>query len=197
MQAYYVKVVGEMRTAHDRMWNYAGAPVFTLEIAGARVRVGAMMVMNNTMFLSEALTQELNLFCSNDIDHVRSLARLFDALGQGVLSLAHECAATFPTAGTVGPVQLGNVQWPYLLRRKYGALPISQPWGLDRPVYLLDPCKPNGLVIKFWQVPDGDEDVDDPAAVQKAWHKAGVAPEVVSVASAPYGCLVLSNHEAT
>ena len=71
------------------------------------------------------------------------------------------------------------MQWPSQLRDLYPDACISQPWGFFRPVYKVATAPPAGgsWVVKYCQVESAE--VASNVEVQRAWHRAGVAPAVV------------------
>lgn len=132
------------------------------------------MVKNK--LLCEPLTPQLHLFCSNSQEHMLHLARVLQALYNALprLAVLRDNAATGGL--TSQPYsQSPSVQWPWLILQRFPGAKVSQPWGLRRPVYIVQTQEEEHLVVKFMQRCEGVE-------VQQAWQQAGAAPEVVSEA---------------
>ena len=146
--------------------------------------------------LSEPLMQPLQLDHSRGQKHMLALCRTMAAVRLTLVSLAAEQhKAAFPGINT--QLQWAGRPWP-LCQGVYESWVVQRPWG--DTVYLLKrqqaaagshsaggvaagtQTQPEKLVAKFWQ-PQGDNAIGD--IVQKAWHRQGVAPEVVSASKLP------------
>ena len=147
--------------------------------AGALQSSGLAIIKNQ--LLCEPLTPRLHLFCSNSQDHMLHLARVLQALHNALprhATLRVSIAASATSAAGLASqpfAQEDSVQWPYLIHQHYPGAKVSQPWGLRRPVYIVQTQEEEHLVVKFMQQCEGVE-------VQQAWQQAGAAPEVVSEA---------------
>ena len=141
--------------------------------------------------LTEPLMQPVQLYLSNFPQHMLALARTMAAIRQSLDNLAVEQQAA---CDSIRPQHWAGRPWP-LCKGKYESWMVE---GIRSSLYLMQPPqhaagsqtnegslvgvkeKPVKLIAKVWQ-PQDDHTIGD--LVQVAWHKQGVAPEVVS---APY-----------
>lgn len=96
--------------------------------------------------LSGPLTQQLNLFCSDNRHDMYNIARVLEALSRAMPLLEQTrsvfgsldgCIGVTATSAFALNLQDPSVQWPYILRQQFPGAEISQPWGFSRPVYLV------------------------------------------------------------
>ena len=162
-------------------------PVLGMEIDNATLSVTGLAAIECTL-LSEPLMHGLQLYRSNDPQHMLALATAMAAIRLTLDSLAAEQKRAGSCLNR--PQQWPGRPWP-LSQGKYESWRIQKLYG--NTTYLLQPPEeatgsqsarlptaspqPVPLVAKFWQ-PQGGHAVAD--LVQAAWHKQGVAPEVVS-----------------
>ncbi|CAL5227260.1 g10190 [Coccomyxa viridis] len=161
-------------------------PVLGMEIDNATLSVTGLAAIECTL-LSEPLMHGLQLYRSNDPQHMLALATAMAAIRLTLDSLAAEQKRAGSCLNR--PQQWPGRPWP-LSQGKYESWRIQKLYG--NTTYLLQPPEeatgsqsarlptaspqPVPLVAKFWQ-PQGGHAVAD--LVQAAWHKQGVAPEVV------------------
>ena len=176
LQVYFLRDVAFLRSECDATFSRTCVPTFFVEISGATLRIGGLAMVHHKL-LCAPLTPALHLYCSDDERHMRRLARALEALARALPRVAAFRQAAASASGPIAQLQEESVQWPYLLREHFPGAVISQPWGFSRPVYIL---RHGGVayVAKFAQVRNGGL-AGDWIGVQRAWHGAGSAPEVV------------------
>jgi hypothetical protein len=188
LQRYYVD---HLRSQEQKsgVLQRSCMPVLYIEISGGVLCVGGLAAIGRRV-LSEPLMQPLQLYRSNFQQEMLALGRTMAAVRLTLGSLAAEQQAAF-TRISPQPQWAGR---PWLLcQGEYESWVVQRLWG--DTVYLLTrqqaaagskkagggtagaELQPEKLIAKFWQ-PQGAHAIGD--HVQKAWHKQGVAPKVVS-----------------
>ena len=189
LQLHYLDYLAS-REQSSNLLQRSCAPVLYVEISCGVLCVGGLAAVGRKV-LTEPLMQPVQLYLSNFPQHMLALARTMAAIRQSLDNLAVEQQAA---CDSIRPQHWAGRPWP-LCKGKYESWMVE---GIRSSLYLMQPPqhaagsqtnegslvgvkeKPVKLIAKVWQ-PQDDHTIGD--LVQVAWHKQGVAPEVVS---APY-----------
>ena len=172
-------------------------PMLYMDISNGILSIGGLAAIKRAV-LSEPLMRPNQLYLSNFPQQKLALARTMAAIRLTLGKLVAEQHGAF-----IGNKPQRRPGRPWLLcQGKYESWRGQKLWGDN--VYLLHPPqeavgsqnaeslaaspqdKPVKLVAKFWQ-PQDEHAVGD--LVQAAWHKQGVAPEVVSAECSILPCV--------